>query len=200
MALVAQKTPPPEDDLDELPPLDGEDGEPADAQPGDEDIDEDIDGGDPFDDATGEDEAVDAKELDTGNVEGGWLDESAEADDLELGGVDLVAFEGEPLGASDFEEPGIGNEDFGLGAGEGLGLDGGEEGPLDDDEDMRDEDLPPLDADEEGEMDEADLVEPSFGESLDATLPWAARAWGTVGAPLGVGHPSGTSDGLAGTW
>ena len=85
----------------------------------------------------------------------------------------------------------MGDEDFGLGdQEEGAGLDAGEEGPKDDDEELREVDLPPLDADEEGELDDADLVEPSFGEGLDATLPRAARAWEAVGAPLDVGETS----------
>ena len=102
--------------------------------------------------------------------------------------MELVAFEGDPLGASDFEEPGVGNEDFELGGQESAGLDGGEEGPLDDDEEMKDEDLPPLDADEEGELDDADLLEPGFAPEEPAKR--RGKAWKAAGAPIELGATS----------
>jgi hypothetical protein len=53
--------------------------------------------------------------------------------------------------------------------------------PLDDDEELREEDLPELDADEDGDVDDADLFEgASIGLGLDEELRWDDRAWERV--------------------
>ena len=73
--------------------------------------------------------------------------------------------------------------DFGDGP-EGAVLDPGEEGPVDADEELRDEDLPDLDADEEGELDDAGLLGSASwvrGES-DAVCPY--------GRPMPLSVPS----------
>ena len=76
-------------------------------------------------------------------------------------------------------------EDLGFGSSpERIGLDAGEEGPVDPDEEMRDEDLPALDADEAGDVDEAMLIDASFAEGEPRGLPWATAPWERVGAPL----------------
>jgi len=184
---VADRSPaaPADDDLDELPPMDGADeGEPE-AEP--EEIDALEDAGDPLDDSTGEGDPVDASEIDAHGGESGWLDDAEDADALDLGASELASFE--EAGAHDpkldFEEPGVEGEDFGLGGDEAAAeLDAGDEGPIAADEDLKEADLPQLDADEEGEVDDAELIEAGFAEDA---IPRAAEAWKTVGAPLDVG-------------
>lgn len=158
--------PPDDESLDELPPMDGGDDDVG--EPPAEDLDDDSGEGDadPFDDATGEADSLDemtvegalgtaagrglARETgqEIGAQENGWLDDAAEADDLEIGAHDLEIGESDDL-RSDVDEPGVGEEDFGLGDGESKAdIDGGEEGPDAADEELRVEDLPQLDADE----------------------------------------------------
>ena len=85
------------------------------------------------------------------------------------------------------EEPGASEEDFGFGdAPERGGLDGGDEGPLDADEELREQDLPALDADEEGDLEDAALVEEGFAADEPLGLPWAAAPWERVGAPVAL--------------
>lgn len=189
----------PDDEVDELPPMDGDDD--AEAAASDDDDEEfDAEGGkDALDDRTAEHDPIDARDFDlpdVGRAESGWLDNASDAHDLDLGASELSIFEGESYGAKDFEEPAAFDEDFGLLAGdEKAGLDGGEEGPSAKDEPLREEDLPPLDADEEGEVDDAQLFEPGFAEGLaqgaahagEGGLSRAARSWERAGAPLDVG-------------
>jgi hypothetical protein len=184
--------PPADDDLDELPPMDGgEEIDPA-IEEGDA-LDDLEDGGDPLDDATGEDDPVDASEIDAKGSESGWLTDADDAEALDVGTSDLASFD-EPDASPrerdprlDFEELGVGDEDFGLLADDGKAeLDAGEEGPVAADEELREEDLPQLDADEEGEIDDAELIDAGFAQE-PAAIPWAAQPWEPVGAPLDVG-------------
>ena len=187
--LQPPKTIPSADDaLDELPPLDGSDEGDADIEKGDllDDLD---DGGDPLDDSTGDGDPIDASEIDAEGGESGWLVDAEDAAGLDVGGNEIASFEesGARDPRLDFEELGVGDEDFGLGANEEPAvLDAGEEGPLAADEELREQDLPQLDADEEGELDEADLIDPGFAHEREA-LGWAAQAWESVGAPVDVG-------------
>jgi hypothetical protein len=177
--------------IDELPPLDGDAGDPAGELVDDG---EDLDGGEgsgDLDDSTGEDAQPDDEELDP--VEGApWLDESADNPDLDIGGLDLL--EGEdpalagrapaPVTAESDEGAGAG-EDFGLGEGpEGVGLDSGEEGPQSPDEELRDRDLPDLGAPEDDEVEVQEAGE-SEGFSADEPmgLKWAPDPWPRVGSP-----------------
>ena len=187
--------PPDDESLDELPPMDGADGD--EGEPAAEDLDEDSDEGaaDPFDDATGEgdplDETTVQNALGTGAArevvqESGWLVDSAEADDLEIGAHDLEIGERDDL-RSDVDEPGVGDEDFGLGADESKSdIDGGEEGPDAADEELREEDLPELDADDEGELEDPALGERWLVGALsevvteEARPAWDDRAWDRV--------------------
>ncbi len=76
-------------------------------------------------------------------------------------------------------------EDLGFGTSpERLGLDAGDEGPVAPDEELRDEDLPALDADEAGDVEEAVLMDASFASDEAHGLPWANAPWERVGAPL----------------
>jgi hypothetical protein len=138
-----------------------------------------------MDDSTQEDEEPDASEL-TSLAEGSeaWLDEPTDAPDLDLGEMAVIDFAELPPGPVD-EEPGAGDEDFGFGqAPEHGNLDSGDEGPLDPDEELREADLPALDADDEGDLDEGSLVEAGFAGDEHFGLPWAAEPWSRVGSPL----------------
>ncbi len=180
-AAPTPKTPDePEDDglgeLQPLPPLDGETEE--------ESPDEELDAVDDpdeteknlLDDATGEGEPVD--DLEQVGAEGGWLDDAADAEDLDVGGHEVDDLERTNL-LEDADEPGVGDEDFGLeGHGTAVAGDAGEEGPEGADEELREEDLPRLDADEDGELDDEVFVDawPATG-GADERPPWDDRAW-----------------------
>jgi hypothetical protein len=179
-----------EDELDELPPLDG-DAREVPAAELDEPLD-DQDGDASLDDATGDDEPADADGLDLEREEHdpGWLEEPADAPGLDLGDTALIELGDERAAGeekADAEGPDAVDEDPGFGnAPERGGLDGGDEGPLGADDDLRDEDLPPLDADEEGDLEDAALVEAGFAAEEPVALPWAAEPWSRVGAPVAL--------------
>jgi len=179
-----------EDDLDpSLPPLDGavDDGDGERAADDADDIDVPADEGDPFDDATSESDPVD--ELDVAE-EASWVDgveadasgpaagdESIEIADL-AGGASLL---------EDNDALGVGEEDFGLGGDEAeRAPDAGEEGPADDDEELREDDLPALDADEDGEVGAETLFDPMTVDD-EPPLPWDRSPWEEVGSPVQVG-------------
>ncbi len=195
-----------EDELEELPPIDGDGGDSAETAADVEDL-EGEDANEPaagslLDDSTGEDDALDANALEgleDGETERGWLDEQVDSPDLELGEPALLDAGDEALSLEDSEEPAAPDEDFGIGeGGERSSLDFAEEGPVNADEELRDEDLPALDADDapdddakgddDGLLDERVIGEEPLG------LPWAAEPWAQVGPPLGlsnVGLPGG---------
>jgi hypothetical protein len=163
------------EDLGDLPPLDGAEDE---AEAPVEDLDdvppEPSEGSDPFDDATGEGDPVD--ELAPEGKETGWLDDAADADELDVGPHDLDEEERDGL-LDDADEPGVADEDFGLHDAESsLSGDAGEEGPDAEDEELREEDLPRLDADDEGEGDEVEFTD-AWPGSDDERPPWDDRAW-----------------------
>jgi hypothetical protein len=178
-----------EDELERLPPLDGDASDEPHAEPDYQDLLEEAEGeAATLDDATGEDDPPDTSDLDLAGGETGWLGEAGEAQDLDLGHVAIVDFGDEASPLDDGEEPGVGDEDFGFGdAPERGGLDGGDEGPLDADEELREADLPALDADEEGELDDAALVDAAFAADEPLGLPWAPGPWSRVGAPVALG-------------
>lgn len=180
-------TPPGEDELDELPPLDGDANEApaAESEVEIEDLDDASEAS--LDDATGEDAPADAEELDLDENDTGWLEEPNETPDLDLGDVAITDFAEGDSATDDAEEPGAGEEDFGFGdAPERGGLDAGDEGPLDDDEELREQDLPALDADEEGDLEDAALLDEGFAADEPLGLPWAAAPWERVGAPVAL--------------
>ena len=83
------------------------------------------------------------------------------------------------------------DEDFGIGEGaERSRLDFAEEGPVNADEELRDEDLPALDADdapeEEGRTEDDGLLDERVIGEEPLGLPWAAHPWTRVGPPLGL--------------
>jgi hypothetical protein len=176
-----------QDELEELPPLDGDSRDQPDAEPDYADLLEDDEEEATLDDATGEDDPPDTNELDLNGRENGWLEEAGEAQDLDLGTMTMLDFGNEGSKADDADEAGGGEEDFGLiDAPERGGLDAGDEGPLDPDEELREADLPALDADEEGEVDDTALVDSAFASDEPLGLPWAAEPWLRVGAPVAL--------------
>src|ERR1700690_206000 len=188
-----------EDELGELPPLDGDSREQPEGEADPEDLLDHTDEDATLDDATGEDDPPDTSDLDLEHVEGGWLGEAGEAEDLDLGGdAAVVDFGGDasaldegsppaPPSRDADDEPRLGDEDLGFGdAPERGGLDAGDEGPVDPDEGLREADLPALDADDEGELEDAALIDPAFALEEPLGLPWAAEPWPRVGAPVAL--------------
>ncbi|MCA9589513.1 MAG: hypothetical protein KC657_29595 [Myxococcales bacterium] len=170
-----------DDALEELPPLDGgaDDGE----APHDDYDDYGFDDAplvDALDDETGERDPI--AEVEGGENESGWLDDADADAGLDVGPLDLVSTEeGDLLADSDGDDAVLTDGlDLGDEAVSVVG-DAGEEGPLDADEELREEDLPALDADEEGDVDEEGLYERSLIE--DEELRWDDRAWTRTDAP-----------------
>ncbi len=177
---------PDEDELDELPPLDGETGDSVDA---DEEIDDlgDETADAALDDTTAEDEAPDTRELALDEDETSWLGEPPDAPDLDLGEVALIQLQDDGFPLEEADDSALADEDVGVAeAAQRVGLDTGDEGPLDADEELRDEDLPALDADDEGELADSGFVDERFAADESLGLPWAAVPWARVGAPLEV--------------
>ena len=194
------------EEVDHLPPLDGGEEEPEPVAPDLDDDEIQNEAGDPFDDqAAKEEDAVQFLEI--GGAESGWLDDSI-AESLDDEGDDLLLQDAvDPL--SDNDEPGVGDEDYGLGESEESGvLDAGEEGPGEDDEELREDELPRRDADEGGAPEDSDFIDEGFGiESGVLGVPWSAETWERAGAPLDVAPmrsvacvPRGVLAGGAGLW
>ncbi|MDP9036560.1 MAG: hypothetical protein M3O50_17295 [Myxococcota bacterium] len=176
-----------EEPLDPLPPLDGGAGDSPLPEIEEDDLrEEDTDA--TLDDATGENDPADARELDIEGEEDGWLVGAGEALDLDVGAGDLGEFAVPDSPADDAEDPGAGrDEDLGFEAmPESGALDAGEEGPLDADEELHEADLPSMDSDEDGELDAPDMVDPLFGADEPLGLQWSAQPWLRVGAPLAL--------------
>ncbi len=189
-----------DDSLPDLPPLDGADNDaPEDAAPLlDDDAVPKDDGGDPFDDATGERDA--APELPGLDEETLSLLDAGEAEALDIGAPDLLGNESDKL-TDDGREEAAAHDDYDLG--DGLGdsaLDGGEEGPSDEDESLTDEGLPSLggaDEDDDAQEDAASFFEgdlsdgPSTGGRREEAVGEAqADAWSSLwerfGSPLSL--------------
>src|SRR5579884_219225 len=184
-----------EDELDELPPLDGDatDGVDAETEPPDEDPAGDAaphaEPRSSLDDSTGEDEPVDLAELGVGDEEERWLEEPTDAPEPNPGEPALVDTAEEEADAStldDTGEPDGAADDLGLDDGvEDVGLDAGEEGPLDPDEELRDDELPAMDADDE-DVDDRDRVDDKLTADEPSGVGWSAEPWPPVGAPVAL--------------
>jgi hypothetical protein len=184
-----------DDDLDGLPPIDGEEGDSVD---GSLDLDEiptggvgDAESDTSLEDTTSEGDPPDTSELDGDEDEVGWVDEAADCPDLDLGDAALLDTGDENVSLDDGEDPPVPDEEFGIGeSAERASLDAGEEGPLDADEQLREEDLPAMDADDEGDQDtrpqEAGLLDERFVGDEPVGLPWAAEPWAPVGPRSGL--------------
>lgn len=178
--FFAPKLDPGADDLPplDLPPVDGEgdrDDDPADLDADDE-LETLDDDGDAMDDRTGE--SAPFEELE-GEEESLLLLDTDEAKTLDVGGLDL-AFGDEDEAVLDGED-GDGravDEDLSLEEPPVL-ADGGEEGPIAEDEELREEDLPALDADEHGDVDEDALFDRTSIEPSEDLL-WEDRAWARI--------------------
>jgi len=189
-----------DDELDELPPIDGDGDAADDAEADPEDLDEEIDdGGDPMDDSTGEDDSVD--ELEDSETEpeaqASWLNDAGEDDALDVGAPDAL---GEEVASGALlegaEETDVGEDDLTFGSeDESLVGDAGEEGFVDEEEALREEDLPRLDSGDDAgdaEMDDVDLGDalPDDDAAEEPLPPWDDRAWDRVeGAAGGLRAP-----------
>lgn len=168
----------PDDELD-LPDLDGESDEPTEAHEHEElDVADTDEGDDAFDDAAAGDAVDHGIPIGEGVAEGGLLADSDDAAALDVGGFDLsIGDESEDLRDDSAEGRG---DDPDLDTGEeSEGVDGGEEGPSDADEELKEEDLPALDADEDGDVADDELFERSMLAENDE-LRWDDRAWSKV--------------------
>ncbi len=183
--MPTPKPPTDEDELDDLPPIDGDETE--EEQDDAEDLDEaPADGGDPMDDSTGEGDPL--EEIEVTGAETGWLDDAGESDGLDVGSPEDT-FGTEEEGATLLEgadEPDVGEEELSIGAEDGSEVaDSGEEGFDEEEEELREEDLPRLDSgqDDTAEADDADLLEglPDEESVLEEPRPpWDDRAWERV--------------------
>jgi len=216
MGTARRETPRDADELDGLPPLDGDgsDGPESPIAEGDdlattlEHEEEAGRGG--LDDSTpasdGQSVDADSDDLADANArEGAWLDEPSDNQALDIGGYDLVhgsleRLQERPVRAPDGLEPAepaddavespVPDEDFAAGE-RAEGLDPtAEDGPLDADEELREGDLPALDADDQDTGgDDASLLDERLadGESpAPVGVPWSASPWARVGAPVGL--------------
>src|SRR5579872_2217802 len=123
-----------DDELDPLPPLDGEPAEPE----GEEWETDDFEGEghpgkapakDNLDDSTGENDPIDATDLHTGGNES-WLGDAEDAEDLDIGADDVTDSGDSSTSFVEADEPIPLGVDLGFDLqSEGLGLDTGEEGP-----------------------------------------------------------------------
>lgn len=163
----------------DLPPLDGaEDGDAEVQESLDFDLGADVDAF-ALDDATSEDEPI---EFAVEGAESGWLDDAEAEEDLDVGAFDLATDDDADVRAesaeqADDEASGDADDwdDLALRV-EGSVIDAGEEGPFDADDDLREEDLPELDADEEGDaVVDVGPDEATFGANDE--IRWDDRAW-----------------------
>jgi hypothetical protein len=177
---------PPEDELESLPPLDGDTEETDETGLELDDVQDSE--GDSLDDSTSEDAPVDAAELDLKEGEATWLNEAGDSADLDLGEAPLDVQEGDDRIDAD-DEAGPALEDVAFDdPTQQVTLDTGDEGPVDPDDELRDEELPSLDADDEGEGEDASFWEGRLGADEPIGFAWASRPWARVGAPLPLVH------------
>ena len=174
-----------DDELD-LPPADGLGEEAEDAEIGYDELDAPEDDGDALDDATGEDAPLDdvVSQITGDPIEVSWLEGSEDAAGLDVGSLDIVISAEEKLLEPEEPEVRLPDEDFSDGE-QALHGDSGEEGPLAEDEELREEDLPALDADEAGDVDDAELYDRAIlDEHEQDELRWDDRAWARDDAAL----------------
>jgi hypothetical protein len=193
------RTAPEPDDLD-LPPLDGELGGGADGEDeatGAEEDEDDVGAhhelGDPLDDSTAEGDPLDeSAEISAEGAEAGWLVDAEGTEGLDVGAFDLSISVEEKLLDEDEREAAV-PADEELGANEEVAhTDGGEEGPLAEDEELREEDLPALDADDDGDVSDDSLFDRGTIDTGEE-LRWDDRAWAR--APVLASDPLDSADG-----
>jgi hypothetical protein len=129
---------------------------------------------DPFDDSTGEDSPI--EEIGVDGAEGGWLVDADAAGGLDVGPFDVaIEPEGKVLEDDEADNRAIAHFDL-VSTDETTVADSGEEGPLADDEELREEDLPALDADDDGDVADEELFDRAM-LGHDEELRWDDRAW-----------------------
>lgn len=185
LAMTTRNTPRPavgeaDDPSLGLPPLDGE-GHEDEESPHAADADDELDAGDlgdALDDSTAESDPV--EEIAVEGSEAGWLADSEDAG-IDVGTFDVGIGAESKILEDDEADHGAPHEDLG-GDENDTGVDQGEEGPLADDEELREEDLPQLDADDDGDMDEEALYDRA-ALGVDEELRWDDRAWARIEVP-----------------
>jgi hypothetical protein len=182
-----------DDTLAELPQLDGDDDSDDDTDAESEDgaeLDVGEGGASDLDDTTGEGDPLDELSDEGDEKEGSWLLDAGPSDLPDVDALPEIPDDARGGGSLllDNDEQGVGDDDFDLGGDEsGLpAIDAGEEGPSDADEELRDEDLPSLDADDDGDVDESTLYELAVGDE-DTGLPWPEEPWTVAMSALDVG-------------
>jgi hypothetical protein len=187
-----------DDWLSELPPLDGADDEPAAEDGTHEDLLPDSEEDASLDDATADDlevdDGVDIADDEPTSVE---EDERWEAD---VGEPELDLVDDANDEPSDGDAPGVGESDLDLDDDLPPSADdSGEEGTTDAVEQSIDEELPALDADDEGDFEDALLLETGLMVAEPEGPRWADEPWGRLPAadrPLALPVPD--DDAVAG--
>ncbi|MCL2724371.1 MAG: hypothetical protein FWD69_08040 [Polyangiaceae bacterium] len=164
----------PEDEDLDLPPLDGDDLDEESFIH--EEIDELAHVTDALDDAVADDDPIDFV---VDGEENGWLEDAEEAKELDVGAFDLASGSEERLVEEDEADSRVFDDDLAFADEPSVTADSGEEGPLDEDEELREEDLPELDADDGGDVGDEILFDPTM-IAEDEELRWDDRAWERV--------------------
>lgn len=162
-----------EDSLTDLPPLDGGDDDEAAPDPEDFEGDDVKSGEGDLDDSTGAldpaDFLPDALDGATGNA----MADAEESRDLDVGGIEPLGDESESL-LTDNEEQGTDGELLDIEERDEAVRDAGEEGPTHEDDGQSLGDLPPMDADDEGALEDEAFFD---GIAEEIAAPWADDAW-----------------------
>lgn len=179
-------TPEPDDPSLDLPPLDGEgagEEEHGPAAPVEEELEHTRDIGDAFDDSTGDSDPV--EEIAVEGAEAGWLVDSEDSQGVDIGTFDVgLGAEGKILEDDEPDTRTTSDDEMGANDDGAAVADAGEEGPLADDEELREEDLPALDADDDGDMDEEAVYDrAALALGTDEDLRWDDRAWSRLELP-----------------
>ncbi|MET0592833.1 MAG: hypothetical protein ABW133_09050 [Polyangiaceae bacterium] len=164
-----------DDWLSELPPLDGAEEEPAAEDGFSDDLLPGVEDDNSLDDAESDDLDVDdGVDVTDDESRGGEDDERWEAD---VGEPELDLTE-DTLGDGDGEAPGVSENDDDIDDDLPPSADdSGEEGTNDAIDQAIDEDLPALDADDEGDFEDALLLETGLTEPMPEGPRWAAESW-----------------------
>jgi hypothetical protein len=173
-----------DEELGELPPVDGDADDPEDGRDDTEPMEGPVEDGDSDDDLPAN-VSVSDDEISSDEDGESWLDEQADSPDLDLGSATLVELSKDASPSDDAPNKVDYDADL-LEDSADSNLDGGDEGPLDSDEELRDGDLPALDSDDGGESSDAAFLEARFGHDGPLGLAWADHPWPRVGAPLAV--------------
>jgi len=160
-----------DDEISELPPLDGSEGDEEKVDVGEHALDTAIDDANPFDDEEAGDPNTEDESIDEG--EAFLLGE--EVEDVDIG--DAVGIVEEKVALSEYEPSGrldLAEDEFEEKAWE---RDDGEEGPTADNDSLLDGSLPAMDADDDSEMDDAALFDPSFLREAAREIAWDDKIW-----------------------